>query len=84
MQLVIEPDGSLRAIYGEQIDLHALGRPTITRASHVEPDPHGRWFADLSPVAGPTLGPFERRSQALAAEISWLEANWLTSTGRPQ
>ena len=70
-------------IYGEQIDLHALGRPAISRASHVEPDPHGRWFADLSPVAGPKLGPFERRSQALAAEISWLETNWLTSTGRP-
>ena len=84
MQLVIEPDGSLHTIYGEQIDLHALGRPAISRASHVEPDPHGRWFADLSPVAGPKLGPFDRRSQALAAEISWLESNWLTPAGRPR
>ena len=38
------------------------------RASHVEPDADGRWWADLSPVAGPRLGPFEVRSAALDAE----------------
>ena len=77
MQLMITPDGTLRCIYGEEIDLHALGSPSVSRASHVEPDPHGRWIADLSPVNGPKLGPFDRRSDALAAESTWLEANWL-------
>jgi hypothetical protein len=37
----------------------------------------GRWWADLGPVSGPKLGPFDRRSQALEAEREWLEASWL-------
>ena len=77
MNLVIKRDGSVRGIYGEAIDLAALGPPRITRASHVEPDRHGRWMADLSPVGGPILGPFDRRSEALEAEVEWLEEHWL-------
>jgi hypothetical protein len=37
MELVIGLKGQIRAIYSEEIDLAALGRPAITRASHVEP-----------------------------------------------
>jgi len=81
MQLVIEPGGAVRCIYGEEIDLAALGSPTISRASHVEPDQQGRWLADLFPVAGPVLGPFDVRSEALAAEHSWLETHWLGRAG---
>ena len=81
MQLVIQPDGAVRCLYEETINLNALGRPVITRGSHVEPDGHGRWSADLSPVNGPTLGPFDRRSDALAAERRWLESHWLSPTG---
>ena len=77
MHLVIAPGGNLRCVYGEAIDLAALGSPAITRASHVEPDPQGRWLADLSPITGPTLGPFLLRSEALAAERLWLETHWL-------
>jgi hypothetical protein len=77
MQLVITPGGAVRCLYSEAIDLAALGSPAITRASHVEPMPDGRWLADLSPVGGPTLGPFRLRSHALAAERDWLEANRL-------
>ena len=79
MDLHVLPDGSVRAIYAEDIDLGVLGQPVITRASHVEPDANGRWIADLTPVSGPVLGPFCLRSQALAAEQAWLEANWLTT-----
>jgi hypothetical protein len=78
MLLHIDPGGAVRCLYGEAIDLSALGAPAIRRASHVEPDPGGRWWADLSPVGGPRLGPFPARSAALAAEQSWLEAHWLT------
>ena len=80
MQLIVEPNGALRCIYGEAIDLHALGTPSVSRASHVEPDQPGRWLADLWPVGGPRLGPFDSRSQALAAENRWLEEHWLIPT----
>ncbi len=75
MQLVIQADGTIRCLYGEAIPLGELGNLTIRRASHVEPDAQGQWLADLSPVGGPTLGPFVTRSEALAAEEAWLVAN---------
>ena len=78
MQLVIEPNGSVRCLYGEEIDLACLGSLTIRRASHVEPDANGRWLADLAPLEGPVLGPFSCRSEALAAESEWLTTHWLT------
>jgi hypothetical protein len=75
MQLVVDRRGDVHAIYGETIDLAALGGLFIRRASRVEPDAHGNWWADMGPVGGPRLGPFERRSGALAAEMAWLEKN---------
>jgi hypothetical protein len=77
MELIVLPDGSVRGLYDEALDLAALGQLTIRRASHVEPDETGCWKADLAPVFGPRLGPFTHRSQALAAEISWLTEHWL-------
>lgn len=78
MQIIITPGGVVRCIYAELIDLTALGSPAISRASYVEPDPQGRWHADLSPVGGPRLGPYPFRSEALDAEQEWLERHWLT------
>ena len=80
MDLVIEPGGRIRAIYSEEIDLAALGEPSISRASHVEPTPDGHWCADLRPLLGPVLGPFKRRSEALQAEHDWLVDHWLIPT----
>ena len=77
MQLIIDDVGTIRCLYGEEIDLSSLGGMTIVRGSHVEPDENGQWFADMSPVSGPTLGPFRCRSQALEAEAQWLETNRL-------
>ena len=79
MQIIVDHVGGVRYVYGETIDIATLGPPTITRGSHVEPDQDGRWYANLSPVDGPLLGPFDRRSDALKAEIKWLETNWLSS-----
>ena len=77
MQLVVQQNGDVRCVYDEAINLSALGRVQITRGSHVEPDDDGRWFADLTPVCGPHLGPFSQRSGALAAEREWLTMHWL-------
>lgn len=77
MNLVIDPAGTVRCLYSEAIALESLGSPSIHRASHVEPDAHGKWWADLSPVGGPVLGPLDRRSDALDAEVAWLEQHWL-------
>lgn len=72
MQLAITPQGKVNHLYTEE--LFALeGEKTIRRASHVEPDSEGRWWADMSPVQGPNLGPFRLRSEALAVEVAWLE-----------
>jgi hypothetical protein len=77
MDLVISPQGEVRCVYDETIDLHVLGKMRIQRASHVEPRADGCWLADLSPVEGPVLGPFTRRTLALIAERQWLETHWL-------
>ena len=83
MQIIITSDGVARCIYTEEIDLTAIGSPIITRASHVEPDQQGRWLADMSPLSGPLLGPFQLRSEALAAEHDWLETHWLSQEEGP-
>lgn len=77
MQILVAPDGAVRCVYDEAIDLAVLGRVVVTRASHVEPDARGQWWIDLTPVGGPILGPFAQRSVALSAEQIWLESNWL-------
>lgn len=77
MELVVDPGGAVRTVYSEAIDLSTLGRLHISRASHVEPDGSGCWWADMSPVGGLVLGPFDHRSDALDAEITWLRVNWL-------
>ena len=73
ISLLVRPDGEVQCVYGEEINLAAIGALEITRASHIEPDSQGRWWADLTPSGGPVLGPFDRRSDALNAEHSWLE-----------
>jgi len=72
MVLVVGQDGTVRCLYGEEIDLASLGRIRIRRASNVNPDDSGSWWADLSPIDGPRLGPFPCRSASLRAEEEWL------------
>ena len=72
MELVVGCDGGVKCIYGEELDLREIGTLNITRASHVEPDRDGFWWADMGPVDGPVLGPYVSRSEALDAEREWL------------
>ena len=74
MELVVDAGGDVRCVYGEELDLREIGKLQITRASHVEPDRDGFWWADMGPVDGPVLGPYGSRTEALGAEREWLEA----------
>ena len=73
MELVVDAGGDVRCIYGEELDLREIGKLQITRASHVEPDRDGFWWADMAPSGGPMLGPFRNRTEALGAERVWLQ-----------
>ena len=84
MTLIVDAQGVVRALYSEVIDLASLGSLSIRRASHVEPNEQGQWWADLSPVNGPKLGPFALRSAALDAERVWLETNCLQDEATKQ
>lgn len=75
MDLYIDPCGGMTCLYDEAIPLSAFGKLTIRRASHVEPDIQGQWWADLAPSNGPRLGPFPTRRAALQAETAWLKDN---------
>ena len=79
MHLRIDPKGQVTCLYDEVIDLAVLGEMSIRRASHVEPDAEGQWWADLSPVGGERLGPFTFRSEALRAEVAWIDRHLFVS-----
>ena len=76
MQMFVSPMGTVHTVYDEALDLRVIGSISIRRASTVEPDETGQWWADLKPVDGPKLGPCQLRSEALAAERAWLETHW--------
>jgi hypothetical protein len=80
--IVISVSGDARMVFDDRFDASGVGKVTIKRVSHVEPTTDGRWSADLSPVNGPILGPFEKRKDALDAEVTWLHENWLTANSR--
>ena len=83
MKIIITKNGNVRHIHNDDlIEMDArLGFAETKRASHVEPgrftDGVPRWFADMAPVAGPMLGPFAKRAEALACERQWLDRNHL-------
>ena len=79
MELVFESSSNARCVYSDTLPLVTIGKLRIERASNVEPNDKGEWIADLSPVSGPTLGPFSKRTDAIAAEVQWLRDNWLLS-----
>jgi hypothetical protein len=80
IELVIDTGGMGHCLYSEELDVGPMGEATIRRASYCEPDERGDWWADLSPVDGPRLGPFPKRSLALSAEVDWLRCNVLQVT----
>ena len=71
LQIVVS-EGEIRFIHQDDLaEVFQAGKATTRRASRVEPG-KGGWNADLRPVNGPVLGPFNRRDTALQAEDNWL------------
>ena len=83
MEIYIDRAGNAACIYDEAIDLAAIDAVSIRRASHVEPDGQGRWWADMAPINGPRLGLYSRRSEALAAEERCILSHLAGSFIRP-
>ena len=77
MIISVDRAGGVKAIYSDGFNWHALGKTLIQRASEVEPDHLGLWWADLGVSGGPRIGPFAKRADAIAAEVAWLERNCL-------
>lgn len=79
--LSITPTGKIEFIHDDDMTeiVSGCGNTRIERASHVEPDTEnpGTWFVSLLPVGGPIMTGFTRRSDALAAEVKWIEENRL-------
>ena len=75
LRLLIDARGEIFFLHDDALlPVMQEGQTRTVRASHVEPGPDGRqWFADLSPQNGPNLGPFPTRTEALAAEVAWIE-----------
>lgn len=81
-RLKVHTNGTIEGVYSDSlISLMDQGKSIVKRASHVEPgvDKDGKpcWYADLSPVNGPQLGPYYLRQEALTEEVAWLNENIL-------
>ena len=83
MKIKLNLDGTAIMIYTEDIDVTEIGDvQSITRASRVEPVNRNQWAADMRPVGGPVIGTFNKRSDALTAEVNWIEENILEGQHR--
>ena len=70
--MIVAATPKMKFIYKDELrPLLEMGKASVRRASHVEPC-GTQWTADLSPVGGPLLGPFDLRQEALDAEVAWL------------
>lgn len=69
-------DGSVRFVWDDALaELVAQGKPIIRRVSEVVPGQDGRWWSVLGRIGGPSLGPFAKSADAIAAEVEWLREN---------
>lgn len=77
--ITIRKDATIEFIYDDDLKcfIDTNTGIKIFRASHVEPDANGKWYADMGPVGGPKLEGFGTRGEALDAEVKWLQTNYL-------
>ena len=81
IRIKVTPSGAVSMIYNEAYDMSAHGPTKIRRASQVEPNADGKWEADMSLLgeehAGVILGPFDDRSDAITAEVDYINKHYL-------
>lgn len=71
-KIVIQSNGTISYIWSDDIDLSELGDVQVSRASHVEfNNKSKKWEAHT--VGGTFIGAFKKRSDAIAAEVKYLE-----------
>ena len=74
MQIIVKPTGVFISVYDDAFDYGDFCKPQIRRVSQIEPDDSGGWIADLSPINGPKLGSFDKRNEAIEAELEYVNA----------
>lgn len=80
-EIVFDDDGLASFVHSDHLaGLIDGGVAVIERASHVEPS-GVEWIADMAPVGGPVLGPYENRGDALAAEVGYISRNYFGFDG---
>lgn len=80
MKIKINTDGTINLLYTEDICVEDIGKvDSIKRLFHVEPTQDNKWTATVNIGSSEcvTLGPFDKRSEALGAEVVWIEDNIL-------
>lgn len=78
--VIVNDRGELSFVWDDALaPLRGLGATEIHRVSHVEPTIGGQWTADLSPIGGPLLGPFDLHAHAIEAEKEWVDG-WLAKS----
>lgn len=79
MTIVVKQGGAIRMLYSDRVPLQLLGPVHIERASNVEYSAeHGGWTVQFSNGTylhrHNEVAHFTKRSDALAAEVAYLEA----------
>lgn len=69
----IDTDGTLSCLYNEVLDLRSLGEANTRRASNVEWD-NDRQYWVVTLANGQELGCWPTRSEAISAEIEYLNS----------
>lgn len=81
MKIKINTNGTLNLVYTEDICVEELGKiDSIKRLFHVEPTQDNKWTAKVNIGTSEcvVLGPYDKRSEALEAEVAWIEDNVLS------
>lgn len=70
----VEPTDELsqRARDAVWTQLFPAGLPCLDDSGPDDVVPPNKWWADMHPVGGPVLGPFDTRQMALTEEVAWL------------
>lgn len=66
--LQITAVGGVSMLHSDDVDLREFGKPTIKRASHVEPAEDGTWFVASAATGEVIMEGFATRKEALAFE----------------